>query len=175
MGGWYRAEHTRHTGVKVVRSHNRYWDFPICGRCEEWREAEEEAGWAYTSFTTAKICSVVGFVVGGLMAFVGGLAVGSMLLTRNGPNACSSACSLSILAFGVASCFLAYSSYVKIEPLKKKYERLQDDADDIRPAGAASTEPVDYHGWYGTVHEFTFHNDDFGCAFARLNASKVVR
>lgn len=48
-------------------------------------------------------------------------------------------------------------------------------ADGVRPRTACGTQPVEYHGWDGTIHTFTFESDDFAEAFRRLNAAKQVR
>jgi hypothetical protein len=35
-------------------------------------------------------------------------------------------------------------------------------------------EAVTYHGWYGTVHSFTFSNSDYAQAFRAANAKKLL-
>jgi hypothetical protein len=44
----------------------------------------------------------------------------------------------------------------------------------LNPASCSSSEAVEYHGWNGSVHAFTFVNDGFAREFARANAAKIL-
>src|SRR5205085_10336821 len=49
---WFRAKSTRTSGVKVVRTYSKWWDFPYCGECADWRRALQRAEAAESAYTT---------------------------------------------------------------------------------------------------------------------------
>ena len=45
---------------------------------------------------------------------------------------------------------------------------------EMRPGCASQSVAVQYGGWYGTVHSFTFANHEYGTLFQSANQKKLV-
>jgi hypothetical protein len=151
---------TRTTGVEVIRTHTRSWDFPICRRCLHWISLESAArGWL-RPFTALLIFGVAAIGIGIALASQGRFDPGM----TNRPEVVA-VYALKLCGAGL----LVLSPLAYVMWLKRHAE-----ADGVKPHPSCSTRPVVYQGWDGSIHTFTFSNPGFCVLFIRANARKVI-
>jgi hypothetical protein len=160
----YCAKHTRTTGVEVIRTDTRWWEFPICGRCLRWIGLEQDANRWHGSFAA--------LVVFGLLALVGGIIYGIAVASEAEFDADRISRPAILAAYIVCLCGLLL---LVLSPLALwAYRKAQAKADWAKPHLVCSTQPVIYDGWDGSVHTFTFSNVAYSALFIRSNAKKIL-
>ena len=153
----YRAQYTRTTGVRVIRHHTKWWEFPACGPCLRWIDAEAAASGKHYAFVSLAVVATI-LLLGGAVVICAGISAragGGVVLGL-----------LGTAAGLVCGCLtpLAYAAWKKAD----EYAAY------LVPDGATSTAPVEYHGWDGSVHTFEFSHRRFCDRFIGSNRGKVL-
>jgi hypothetical protein len=163
----YRARFSRVTGRRVIRTHEKWWDVPCCGRCLDHLDAARRADAALYG-GACKVAAILMSVALGLSVPLGCCA-GSV-----GPRVAV----LAAFLFLVGCCLVA-SLWVLDALLarrrREEYEQLRAEAERLMtPHCACLDEAVCYEGWYGSVHTFLFASRDYAAAFMDANRGKVL-
>jgi hypothetical protein len=143
----FRAIATRTTGVRVVRTTNRWWDFPLCSACHGWIIQHQAAQ------VVKFLCVIVGVLL------VGSLAGGFLLRPKPVSN--------WLLNLSPIFAFLLPFLFVL-------WRKREQEADTLKPADACSPEPVIYASWDGTIHTFFFPSELYSYLFRNANSAKVL-
>ncbi len=157
----FRATATRTTGKKVIRTHSRSWDFPLCKKCDRWIDYQITANTTHNWFVALVVFAALSaFAAGGLLA-----------LSFVSDNVESTRVMRLIGAVGITLCGL---SGAFAAPTYRRWQQNQATADRIKPSKICVVDPVIYSSWNGTVHTFYFDCQHFADHFRSANARKVL-
>ena len=159
----YEAEHTRTTGVRVIREDTRSWRFPICERCLEWQDAVDRIPPPHDSTIYYVLSAGVCVVVGSALMF-------SLMVWQEEGFTWAW---LVVLLLALLPLFF-YRNKAAIDKRESLRAEMKAEADEVRPSRTCRRHPVEYRGWRGTVHTFSITNSIFIDAFCRANLSKLL-
>src|SRR5205807_1151030 len=87
--------------VKVVRAYSKWWDFPYCSECADWRRALQRAEVAESAYTTRLVTTWLAGVFAAI-CLAGGAFMGlAMLANRQGGAAAGTPCIAFLVLTGV--------------------------------------------------------------------------
>lgn len=142
----FAASYTRTTGKRVIRNDTRGWQVPYCSTCLHHVRLKQEAD------------NLAGLGCGAIVLAIA-VAVGlSMVISTAG------------LVIGV---ILGVVLGAWVQQLRQ--QKTGEAKAAMTPVCCSVDPAVVYHGWYGSVHSFTFTNGEYADLFRGANAKKLIQ
>jgi hypothetical protein len=145
------ASHTRVTGVRVVRENTRVWPIPYCQRCRDHIAAHVDASAARAQGGWFVVLALLLGTGAGVLAYHHEFGI-----------------ALAAFAGAVVTALLGLWRLLVAAAHAARIRRL------FQASCCRITPAIVYHGWAGSVHDFSFYSPDYAARFRQLNARKIL-